>query len=98
MHRLIGRARLITGFSLTVCVQIKFNVSVLKLIELGNINKKLLSGLADFGHSGGDGVWANPLKMKIREENILSIFLNKVLKICEKWYQLDVKANKSKKK
>ena len=39
-------------------------------MELGSIDKKLLSRLADFGRYGGGGVWVSPLKKKICEENL----------------------------
>ena len=47
---------------------------------------------------GGVGVWMNPLKKGNLWQKPFCQMLNEVLKICEKWYLLDVKANKNNKK
>ena len=42
----------------------------LLLIRFREHDKKLSSRLADFGRYGDGGVWVNPLKKKIRDENL----------------------------
>ena len=62
-----------------------FHLTVSMSEGLGSINKKLLSYLADFGHSGSRGFRWIHQKRKICDNFLFHKILSKVSKNCKKW-------------